>query len=158
MPLLDTLGAALAWASRKLGLDSLDAFPPGHAYARTRWDPACFDIASDLEPDAIERAICDAIVNTPLVFGAIEHPTVRMQRALLGVIEARLKRHPGSAVELIVLLIDAYASGHTQECVPGLRAAIEATDGLDAARRAHAVVAHLGAMPSAFDVIDGAIH
>lgn len=154
MPLFDTLGAALAWASRKLGLESLDAFPPGHPYARTRWDPAYFDIPSDLDPDAIERTLCDAIVNTPLVFAHVEHPTLRMQRALLSVIEARLKRHPGSAVELIVLLIDAYRSRHTQECVPGLRAAIEATEGLDAARRAHAVVEHLHAMPSAFDVID----
>ena len=54
--------------SRALGLDTADSFPPGHAHARTRWNKAYFDIASNVKPDEIERRICDAIANTPLVF------------------------------------------------------------------------------------------
>ena len=39
-------------ASRALGFETIDAFPPGHRYAATRWDQAYFDIASDTQPGA----------------------------------------------------------------------------------------------------------
>jgi hypothetical protein len=42
--------------------------------------------------------------------------------------------------------------------VPGLRAAIAATRGMDMRERAHGALAFLGAMPAAFDVIDGRAH
>ena len=49
MPLLPVLSSLLSRASRALGLESVDRFPPGHQYPRTRWDRAYFDIASDLK-------------------------------------------------------------------------------------------------------------
>ena len=157
MPLLPVLSDLLARASRALGLETADRFPPGHRYARTRWDPAYFDIASDLKPDAIERAMCTAIENTPGVFMYIEHPTPRMQRALLGVIHARLRRGSGSQAapaDLVAMLIDAYASPDTPEALPGLRAAIESTEGYDRSMRVAHLTAFLADMPAAFDVID----
>lgn len=145
---------ALAWVSRVCGFDTIDSFPPGHAYARTRWESAYFDIASDLKPDAIERSMCESITNTPTIFGYIVHPTPRMQRALLAVIDTRLRRSCGNPTELVALLITAYRSPYTQEAMPGLRAVITASAGAAMAERTHAVLAFLGAMPSAFDVID----
>jgi hypothetical protein len=53
------------------------------------------------------------------------------------------------------MLVDAYDSPHTQEPVPGLRAAISASRHLDIRERVQAVLDFLGAMPAAFDVIDG---
>jgi hypothetical protein len=96
MSLFPVLSSLLSRASRALGLESLSAFPPGHQYARTHWDPAWFDIPSDMKPDRIEAAICDAIAATPAVFAHIVHPTPRMQRTLLGAIHAQLRR--GAAV------------------------------------------------------------
>lgn len=154
MPLIPALLDLAARASRALGLETVDSFPPGHPHARTRWDRAYFDIASDLKPEAIERAICEAIANTPTVFAHITHPTPRMQRALLGVIDSRLRRSCGNPAELVRMLVDAYASRQTQEAVPGLRAAIEQTLGDDMPERVHAVLAFLSAMPAAFGVID----
>jgi hypothetical protein len=144
----------LAWVSRVCGFDTVDSFPPGHAYARTRWDPAYFDIASDLKPEAIERAICEAITNTPTIFGYIVHPTPRMQRALLAVVDTRLRRSCGNPTELVAMLITAYRSPYTQEAMPGLRAAIAASADEAMSERARGLLAFLGAMPSAFDVID----
>jgi hypothetical protein len=157
MPLLDTLATLLSRASRALGLESLDAFPPGHQYARTRWDKAWFDIPSDLKPDAIEHAICEAIANTPAAFAHIDHPTPRMQRTLLGVIHGRLRRGAGAQslpTDLVAMLLDAYASPHTPEALPGLRAAIASTEGYDPSMRVAHLVAFLSDMPAAFDVID----
>jgi len=161
MPLLDTLANLLSRASRALGLESLDAFPPGHRYARTRWDKAWFDIPSDLKPDAIESVICEAIANTPSAFAHIVHPTPRMQRTLLGVIHARLRRGSGTGsgsgaapTELVAMLLDAYASPHTPEALPGLRAAIASTEGYDPSMRVAHLAAFLADMPAAFDVID----
>jgi len=154
MPLIPALLELLARASRALGLETIDSFPPGHAYARTRWDRAYFDIASDLKPDAIERALCDAIANTPAVFAHIVNPTPRMQRTLLGVIDTRLRRSCGNPADLVKLLIDAYRSPHTQEAVPGLRAAIDQTEGGELPARVRGLLDFLGAMPAAFDVID----
>jgi hypothetical protein len=157
MPLLPVLSELLARASRALGLETADRFPPGHRHARTRWDPAYFDIPSDLKPDAIERAMCTAIENTPHVFAWIVHPTPRMQRALLGVIHARLRRGSGSQAapaDLVAMLIDAYASPDTQDALPGLRAAIESTKGYDPSMRIAHLTAFLADMPAAFDVID----
>lgn len=154
---LPVLSRLLARASRALGLENVDTFPPGHRYARTRWDPAYFDIASHLKPDAIEAAMCEAIANTPAVFAWIEHPTPRMQRTLLGVIHARLRRGArGHAVpaDLVAMLIDAYASPHTPEAVPGLRAAIAGTEGYDPSMRVAHLTAFLADMPAAFDTID----
>lgn len=36
---------ALTYLSQVCGLDSISAFPSGHPFARTRWNPAYFDIA-----------------------------------------------------------------------------------------------------------------
>ncbi|WP_206076859.1 hypothetical protein [Massilia horti] len=154
MSLIPTLLDLLGRASRALGLETIDSFPPGHAYARTRWDRAYFDIASDMKPDQIERALCESITNTPSVFAHIVNPTPGMQRALLAVIHTRLRRACGAPNDLLKLLIDAYDSPHTVEAIPGLRAAIARSEGLAPAERAHALLAHLGAMPAAFDVID----
>lgn len=152
MPLLDTLATALARLSRICGFDTLDAFPPGHQYASTRWDRAYFDIPSDTKPDQIERILADAITNTPLIFAHITNPTPRMQRALLAVIHGVLKK--GDPTALVTLLIHAYESPQTQEAILGLRAAIEASAGGNASMRAFAVLEFLGAMAAPFDVIE----
>lgn len=153
------MNALMDWLkhlSRICGFETADAFPPGHAYARTRWVGAYFDIASDVKPDEIERRICDAITNTPLVFAHITHPTPRMQRALLGVIESRLRQHRrNDAGPLAALLIKAYQSPHTLECMPGLRQAIAATEGEEAPYRVNALLAFLADDRQApFDVIE----
>ena len=154
MPLLDTLSSLLSRASRALGLDSLDRFPPGHQYAQTRWDPAWFDIPSDLKADRIEAAVCDAIAATPAAFAHIVHPTPRMQRTLLAAIHARLQRGAAPPADLVAMLIDAYASPATPEALPGLRAAIAGTEGYDPTMRVAHLQAWLADMPAAFDVID----
>lgn len=141
---------ALAWLSRVCGFETVDAFPPGHAYARTHWNGAYFDIASDLKPDQIERSICERIVNTPTIFAHIANPTPGMQRALLSVIEARMRRSCGTPTDLVALLVNAYRSPYTLDALPGLRAAIVECDG-----EARHVMDFLGAMPAAFDVIEG---
>ncbi len=152
MPLLDTIAAGLAHLSRLCGFDAIDAFPPGHRYAATRWNGAYFDIASDTRPEQIERILATAISNTPLVFAHITHPTPRMQHALLAVIDQVLKR--GDPGALVALLIKAYESPRTEEAIPGLRAVIEASADGNAAMRAFAVLAFLGAMPAPFGVLD----
>jgi len=154
MPLMPIVLDLLSKASHALGFETIDRFPAHHAYARTHWDRAFFDIASDLKPDAIERALCDAILNTPSVFAHIANPTPAMQRTLLGVIDTRLRRSCNAPLDLVALLIEAYRSPYTLEARPGLRAAIEATDGEDMRQRVHATLAFLGAMPAAFDVIE----
>ena len=143
------LTKALAWASRVCGFDTVDSFPPGHAYARTRWNAAYFDIASDLKPEQIERSICERISNTPSIFAHIVNPTPGMQRALLAVVETRMRRACGTPTDLVALLVNAYRSPYTADAVPGLRAAIVESDG-----DLHAVMNFLGAMPAAFDVIE----
>ena len=140
---------AFKWLSRVCGFDTVDSFPPGHPYARTRWNAAYFDIASDLKPEQIERSICERIANTPTIFAHIECPTPRMQRALLEVIEMRMRRSCGNPVDLVALLINAYRSPHTAEAVPGLRSVIVNSDG-----DAQAVIGYLGQMPAAFDIIE----
>jgi hypothetical protein len=157
MPLLPVLSSWLARASRALGLESLSAFPPGHQYARTHWDPAYFDVPSDLKPDRIETALCEAIAATPGVFAWIVNPTPRMQRTLLGAIHAQLRRGATAPSDLVAMLIDAYASPDTLEAMPGLRATIAATDGYDPTMRVAHLLAHLADMPAAFGVIDNAI-
>lgn len=140
---------ALAWLSRVCGFETVDSFPPGHAYARTHWNGAYFDIASDLKPDQIERSICERIVNTPTIFAHIANPTPGMQRALLSVIETRMRRSCGTPTDLVALLVNAYRSPYTLDALPGLRAAIVECDG-----EARHVMDFLGAMPAAFDVIE----
>jgi hypothetical protein len=154
MPLIEVISSLLGRASRALGLETIDTFPPGHRYADTRWDKAYFDIPSDYKPERIEQAMAEAITNTPSVFAWIEHPTPRMQRALLGVIHARLRRASTPPNDLLAMLIAAYASPRTQEAVPGLRAAIAGTDGYDPSMRVAHLAAWLADMPAAFDVID----
>jgi hypothetical protein len=154
MPLIDTLATLFKRASRALGLETVDSFPPGHPYARTRWNKAYFDIPSDLKPDAIENAVCEAIANTPLVFGAIVNPTPRMQRTLLAIIEQRLRRAHGAPVDLAQLLVAAYRSPYTVETVPGLRQAIRDTSGYEPQVQANAVLAFLADAPAAFGVIE----
>ena len=143
----------LRYLSRICGFDSADSFPSGHAHARTRWNGAYFDIASDLKPDEIERRLCAAIVNTPTVFGHIINPTPRMQRALFGALDERLRRK-GNAGELLVLLIDAYRSPHIQEAIPGLRAAIHSTQSEDMPDRVRNILAFLAQMQAPFDIIE----
>ena len=141
--------------SRVCGFETADSFPPGHVYARTRWNGAYFDIASDVKPDEMKRRLCAAIVNTPSVFAYITHPTPRMQRALLNVIHERLRRQPGAgATDLVLLLIDAYASAHTMEAVPGLRTLICDTAQEDTNLRVHAILELLAGTPRGLDVID----
>ena len=154
MPLLDTVAELLARASRALGFETADSFPPGHAYARTRWNKAYFDIPSDLKPEAIEQRICEAIANTPSLFGEIQNPTPRMQRTLLGIIEARLRRGQGAPGDLAQLLVAAYRSPHTVETVPGLRQAITDTSGYEPHVQANAILAYLADAPAAFGVIE----
>lgn len=154
MPLLDTAADLLARASRALGFETADSFPPGHAYARTRWNKAYFDIASDTRPEAIEQRICEAIANTPYVFGEIVNPTPRMQRAFLAVIEQRLRRAQGAPVDLAALLVNAYRSSYTVEVVPGLRQAIRDTAEYEPQTQANAILAFLADAPAAFGVIE----
>lgn len=154
MPLLPYLADLLARLSRMAGLETVDAFPPGHVHAHTHWNRAYFDIASDLKPEQIERTLCDAIHNTPHVFAHISHPTPRMQKTLIAVIESRLRRGSGDAGELAALLVQAYDGVHTQEALPGLRAAIEERRGDDISQRAAALLVFLGEMPAPFDVIE----
>lgn len=130
--------------SHALGFDTADSFPPGHQYARTRWTGAYFDIPSDTKADEIERRLCDAIANTPLVFAHIENPTPRMQRMLIDVIERRVRhQHEREAAQLGALLIRAYASPHIIEGTAGLRRAIESTAGHEAPARVRALFAFL---------------
>ncbi|QBE66936.1 hypothetical protein [Pseudoduganella lutea] len=141
--------------SRALGLDTADSFPPGHVHARTRWNAAYFDIASDVKPDDMERRICDAIANTPLVFAHITNPTPRMQRALFSVLEQRLRlNHQREAAQLAALLIGAYRSPHIVEAMPGLKAAIAATAHDEAPARIRAVLEFMAQRDAPFDVID----
>jgi hypothetical protein len=141
--------------SRICGFDTADSFPPGHPHARTRWNAAYFDIASDVKADEMERRICEAIGNTPLVFAHITAPTPRMQRALLGVIEARLRHNHGKeAAQLAALLIKAYQSPHTAEAIPGLRQAIDSTRDDEAPARVRTLLEFLNNMQSPYDVID----
>lgn len=154
MPLIDTVLDLLGRASRALGFETADSFPPGHAYARTRWNKAYFDIPSDMKPEAIEQRMCDAIANTPSLFGEIENPTPRMQRTLLGIIEGRLRRGQGAPNDLAQLLVAAYRSPHTLEAVPGLRQAIRDTSGYEPHVQANAILAFLADAPAAFGVIE----
>ncbi|WP_058048683.1 hypothetical protein [Janthinobacterium sp. Ant5-2-1] len=141
--------------SRICGFETADSFPPNHPYARTRWEAAYFDIASDVKPDEIERRICAAIANTPSVFAYITNPTPRMQRALLNVIHDRLRRQPGAgATDLVLLLINAYASDHITEAVPGLRTLIFNTQHEETNLRVHAILELLVGTPRGLDVID----
>jgi hypothetical protein len=149
MPLLDTLSSLVARVSRACGFETIDSFPPGHPHVRTRWDAAYFDIASDLKPDAIERAVCDKVAATPAIFAHIVNPTPRMQRELLAVIETRMRRSCGQPLDLAALLVQAYRSPYTLEAVPGLRRAIEDSDG-----DPRAVLAYLGAAARDAVVID----
>ena len=152
--MIDILLTWLRRLSHILGFETANSFPPGHPYERTRWDGAYFDIASDVKPDQIENRLCEAIGNTPLVFGYITNPTPRMQRTLLAVLEERMRNNRGRAGELAALLVLAYDSPHIAEVIPGLRNAVAATRHEDLADRARAAMAFLSSTQSPFDVID----
>jgi hypothetical protein len=152
--MIPTILKWLRYLSHILGFETADSFPPGHPYERTRWNGAYFDIASDVKPDQIESRLCDAISNTPLVFGYITNPTPRMQRTLLAMLEERMRNNRGRASELAVLLVNAYDSPHITEIIPGLRAAIAGTRQDDMGERARSVMAFLGSTQSPFDVIE----
>ncbi len=143
------LTQALAYLSRVCGFETIDAFPAGHKYARTHWNAAYFDIASDFKPERIEQTLCDKISNTPAIFAHISSPTPRMQRALLAVIEERTRHAATRPTDLVTLLMNAFHSPYTVEAMPGLRRAIEDSEG-----DARAVLDFLGGMSSAFDIID----
>ena len=147
----------LSWLrrlSRACGFETADAFPSGHPYERTRWNGAYFDIASDVKPDQIEHRLCEAISNTPLVFGYITNPTPRMQRALLAILDERMRNNRGRATELAMLLIAAYDSPYITEVIPGLRAAIHGSRGQELDERARGLISYLGSMQAPFDVIE----
>ena len=152
--MMPTILKWLRYLSHILGFETADSFPPGHPYERTRWNGAYFDIASDVKPDQIESRLCDAISNTPLVFGYITNPTPRMQRTLLAMLEERMRNNRGRASELAVLLVNAYDSPHITEVIPGLRAAVADTRHDDIGERARSVMAFLGSTQSPFDVIE----
>lgn len=146
--------ATLAYLSKICGLESVTSFPSGHAYARTHWNPAYFDIAYGMPPQQIEQTLCDAIRNTPSIFAHIQNPTARMQRSLLAALHDSLLRKDGHATEWAGLLIAAYASRHIQEVVPGLRAEITASASLAQAERARSLLVFLANMPVAFEVVE----
>ncbi|USX12259.1 hypothetical protein NHH88_21490 [Oxalobacteraceae bacterium OTU3CAMAD1] len=152
--MMPTILKWLRYLSHILGFETADSFPPGHPYERTRWNGAYFDIASDVKPDQIESRLCEAISNTPLVFGYITNPTPRMQRTLLAMLEERMRNNRGRASELAVLLVNAYDSPHITEVIPGLRAAIAGTRQDDMGERARSVMAFLASTQSPFDVIE----
>lgn len=152
--MMPTLIKWLRYLSHILGFETADSFPPGHPYERTRWNGAYFDIASDVKPDQIESRLCDAINNTPLVFGYITNPTPRMQRTLLATLEERMRNNRGRATELAALLVNAYDSPHITEVIPGLRAAIAGTRDEEISERARSVMVFLGSTQSPFDVIE----
>ncbi|NGZ83577.1 hypothetical protein [Duganella aceris] len=152
--MMPTILKWLRYLSHILGFETADSFPPGHPYERTTWNGAYFDIASDVKPDQIESRLCEAIGNTPLVFGYITNPTPRMQRALLAMLEERMRNNRGRATELAALLVTAYDSPHITEVLPGLRAAIAATRHDELGERARSLMAFLAGMQSPFDVID----
>ena len=140
---------AWRWLNRVCGFDTADSFPAGHPDARTHWNAAYFDIASDMTPAQMERSICERIANTPGIFAYISNPTPAMQRVLLSVIEARMRRSSHAPADLLGMLINAYRSPYTKDAVPGLRAAIVEADG-----DLQDVLHFLGAMPAAFNVIE----
>jgi hypothetical protein len=150
--MIPTLLAWLRHLSRICGFDTAESFPPGHRYARTRWNGAYFDIASDVKPEQIERRLSEAIANTPQVFGYITNPTPLMQRALTGAIEERQRRRVRSG-DLVLMLIEACRSPHSHEGVPGLRAAIRDSDHLDSDDQVRAILDFLARLPSN-DIID----
>lgn len=150
MPLIYQIQDLLSRVSRACGFETVDRFPPGHPYARTRWNKAYFDIPSDMKADDIERRICDAIVNTPSVFASISNPTPRMQRTLIGMIESTMRRSCAQPVNLAALLINAYASPYTPEATPGMRAVIAESDGQDMAERTRLLLRHLDGTMGAF--------
>lgn len=145
---------AISYFSRLCGLESLDSFPAGHAFARTRWNPAYFDIPYGTHPDQIERMLCTAIENTPSIFVHIVNPTPRMQRALLLLLDESLRRGDGAAAELLAMLVNAYTSPHVQDALPGLRAAIVAAQFEEEPARMRSVLEFLARMNAPFDVID----
>ncbi|WP_038493029.1 hypothetical protein [Janthinobacterium agaricidamnosum] len=151
--LITWLVGRLQYLSRICGFDTADSFPSGHPYARTRWNAAYFDIASDVKPEQIERRLCDAIANTPTVFAYISNPTPRMQRALFGVIEERLRRNAGAG-DLVLLLINAYRSPHIMEAAPGLRTVMHNTEHEDSKVRIAVILEFLKRMQYPFDVIE----
>ncbi len=144
----------MSYLNRALGLESVTSFPARHVFARTNWDPSYFDIPYGTKPDEIERRACTAISNTPTIFAHINNPTPRMQRALLAVVEERLRRNDRSAGDLVELLILAYESPYVQEALPGLRSEIEATTYDDISMRVRRVVSFLSSMQASFNVID----
>jgi hypothetical protein len=151
--MIPTLLTWLRTLSRICGFETADRFPPHHRYARTRWNGAYFDIASDVKPEAIEQRLCDAIRNTPLVFSYITNPTPRMQRTLLGMLDARIRCH-ANANELVQLLINAYRSPHIEEAVPGLRDTMSAVAHEAPADQVRAVLRFLAQMQAPFDIIE----
>ncbi|MEO7494309.1 MAG: hypothetical protein ABIT83_23415 [Massilia sp.] len=153
MPLPPIISQVLSRLSRACGFETLDAFPPAHQHARTRWNPAYFDIASDLSGEQIERSLCESIANTPLIFAHITHPTPRMQRVLMAVIDTRVRRACGVPSDLVTLLIKAYEGSATQEGVPGLRAVIYNSAHLSLDEQVHEVLAFLREASSTFDLI-----
>jgi hypothetical protein len=80
-----------------------------------------------------------------------------MQRELLRMIDERLRRSCGNPGDLLKLLVEAYASPHTLEALPGLRAAIGQSTGREMREREQALLDFLRTLPADFDVIDAVV-
>ncbi len=144
----------LAYLSKICGLDTVSTFPADHIFARTQWNPAYFDISSNMTPDQIERTLCQAISNTPSIFSHISNPTPRMQRSLLTAVNDSMRRKEGNTGELIAMLINAYTSRYVLDAVPGLRAEIMACAGLARADQIRQVMRFLMDMAAPLGVIE----
>ncbi len=125
----------LARASFALGLETADRFPRGHLHARTRWNKAYFDIPSDLKPEPSSTRVRRDRQHARY-FRRNRQPYAGHAARAAGHHRDAPAPRVRRASDLVALLIEAYRSPHTMEAGPGLRAAIEATDGLDARARA----------------------
>ena len=146
--------SVVSYLSKRCGLESVSSFPAGHAFARTHWDPSYFDIAYGTRPERIEAVICNAIANTPTIFSRIANPTPRMQRALLSIIDRSARRNEGNAGQLVAMLIEAYASPHVEDAMPGLRRAIEQCAHEERHERVRSVLYFIATIPAPLDAID----
>ena len=145
--------SVVSYLSKRCGLESVNSFPAGHAFARTHWDRSYFDIAYGTQPERIEAVICDAIVNTPTIFTRIANPTPRMQRALLSVIDRSVRRNEGNVGQLVSMLIEAYASPHVADAMPGLRQAIELCAREERHERVRSILYFIATIPAPVDAI-----
>src|SRR6267154_2160771 len=107
MPLIPALLQVIAYVSRVCGFDTIDSFPPGHQYARTRWNRAYFDIASDLKPEQIERSLCESITTTLLIETYRSPDTPEAMPGLRAVIEQSRHDTPAQRAYAVLTFLGA---------------------------------------------------